>query len=536
MLAAALLLAATAQPPARDTPAAPAGSTTVRGRVLADGEPPRPLSRVEVHAVCAPLHVDQATLTDASGRYEIAGLPPGRYTIAFTRTRYVRASYGQRRPLGSGTLLDLAAGGSAALDDVVLQRSGAITGRIVDEFGDPATGAIVSSMRWAFVGGERRLQPTGAASGVDDRGEYRLYGLPPGRYILNATLRRAGGFGDYSATAQSSYVPTFYPGTGRASDAQRLTVAPGQTLTAINLTLQPVAASRISGTALDAQGRPLAGASVSLSERGIGFANTVTVRPDGSFVVGGVAPGDYTLQVNAPGAPDETAVLEVTVAGTDVTDLQLVARKPSLIRGRVVFESGGAMPPSASAVTVAVSSGFNLRSAPVRGDGTFEIEAIAGHATIAASMREPGAWSVMRIVVADGSDIADTGIDIPANGSIEGVIVELTSRRGEISATVTDNGGAVVRDAVVVVFAQDPLRWKAPSRWVRIGSLDAENLFRVHLPPGDYLAASYDPLDASIPPTDPDVLQQLRNHAVKISVGAGETRTITVPLGPLPIY
>jgi hypothetical protein len=78
------------QAPARDAPAA-TGTAMIRGRVIVAGAD-RPLSRVEVRAACPPLGVNKAVLTDANGRYEIAELPAGRYSVTFSRVNYVRAS------------------------------------------------------------------------------------------------------------------------------------------------------------------------------------------------------------------------------------------------------------------------------------------------------------------------------------------------------------------------------------------------------------------------------------------------------------
>ena len=115
--------------PARDTPPPAAGTAVIRGRVLVagalrqdSGQADRPLSRVEVRAFCAPLKVNKAVLTDGNGRYEIADLPAGRYTVSFSRANYVRASYGQRRPLGPGAPIDVANGQIVTRVDAALQR------------------------------------------------------------------------------------------------------------------------------------------------------------------------------------------------------------------------------------------------------------------------------------------------------------------------------------------------------------------------------------------------------------------------------
>src|SRR5206468_581645 len=138
-----------------------------------------------------PLLINKAVLTDAGGRYEIDGLPAGRYTVSFTRANYVRATYGQRRPLGPGAAIEIANGQIVSRVDAVLLRTGVITGRIVDELGDPITGVQVMPMRWAFINGERRLQSSGMSAATNDLGEYRLFGITPGQYFVSATLNNS---------------------------------------------------------------------------------------------------------------------------------------------------------------------------------------------------------------------------------------------------------------------------------------------------------------------------------------------------------
>src|SRR4051812_12979434 len=202
-----------AQAPARDTPA-PTGTAVIRGRVIAAAGQ-RPLARVEVRAAADALHVNKVVLTDANGRYEIADLAAGRYIVSTNKPNYVRAAYGERRPLGPGTPIGVTADQVVARIDFALQRTAAITGRVVDEFGDPAPNVMVTPMRHIYVNGERRLQQSGPGASTNDLGEYRVYGLTPGRYFVSATLRPMN-FSD-DAGDRTAYLPTLYPGTGNPS-------------------------------------------------------------------------------------------------------------------------------------------------------------------------------------------------------------------------------------------------------------------------------------------------------------------------------
>lgn len=532
-----LPLAAPAQPPARDNPP-PTGTAIVRGRVVVAGTE-HGLAKVTVRAVSPPLRVNKAVLTDASGRYEIAELPAGRYSITTTKTNYVPAVHGQLRPLGPGKPIDVANGTVVDHVDFALQRAGAIAGKIVDEFGDPAAGVQVVPMRYMFFNGERRLQSAGPWSITNDLGEYRLFGLFPGQYYVSATLR-SNNLGSESTEA-TAYAPTFFPGTGSPADAQKLIVAAGQTFSGIDIALIPVIAARISGTALDALGRPLDKATVDLMPR-VAFApspgGNAPTRPDGTFVISGVPPGEYTLRASRPGQQeDEYALADVTVAGGDVSGLQLVATKPTPIRGRIVFEPGKGKPPVGPAVRVTAVRPIPMVGVPGtttgREDGTFELKTASGHAYIRAAVLGTGDWRLSHVLV-NGIDIIDTGLDIPAGSSVDNVLVELTSRHTEISGSVVDAAGDHVRDCVVILFARDPQRWTGPTRYVVATRPDSESVFHARLPAGDYFAAAFEHPEQV--PTDPEVLAQLRDRAIPFSIADGETKKVELKLSQAPVY
>ena len=145
-------------------------------------------------------------ITSDAGKFIIRGVPPGKYELTVTRTGYVQSDQ-------SLTLVD-----DPPPRDVIvaLNPTGAISGRIFDESGEPVIGAEVRAMKSFYRRGGRILVPMQSAV-TDDRGEYRLFWLPPGRYFVSAvgpqpdgsttgTLNDArGDFSDYPPT-----VPAFY--------------------------------------------------------------------------------------------------------------------------------------------------------------------------------------------------------------------------------------------------------------------------------------------------------------------------------------
>ena len=195
-----------------------------------------------------------------------AACQPASITIIATKPNYVRTSWGEPRPEGPAKRITLADGQRLDNINISLKRAGVVTGRVVDEFGDPVTDVFVTAMRYQYIQGSRRLATNGRGGGTNDIGEFRVYGLSPGQYYISATLRNFN-FGTTDTTDRSATRPTFYPGTGNVAEAQRLTIAPGQTVTGINLTLLPIQTATVSGTAIDADGKPMAGTMINVMQR-----------------------------------------------------------------------------------------------------------------------------------------------------------------------------------------------------------------------------------------------------------------------------
>jgi hypothetical protein len=156
---------------------------------------------------------------------------------------------------------------------------------------------------------------------------------------------------------------------------------------------------------------------------------------------------------------------------------------------------------------------------------------------VRAGFIESTEWRVDRVLTADGADIIDSGFDVPVDGTADGITVVLTTRRNEITGTVADDSGASVRDCVVVVFAQDAQRWTTGTRFLGVSQPDADNVFHIRVPAGDYFAVAFQRPDTFGPSyNDPDILEQLREHAVPLSIGPTETKTLDLRLSAPPVY
>ncbi|PYR64304.1 MAG: hypothetical protein DMF91_00675 [Acidobacteria bacterium] len=525
-----------AQTPARDKPDL-TGTAIIRGRIV-DAVSGEPVRKARVRASSSVLPNGRGATTDVDGRYELKTLPAGRFSVSVIKPTYVSASYGQTRPLEAGKLIDVADGQIVEHIDLKLSRAGVIAGRISDEFGEPMAGVQVSVARLQFVNGSRRPMSIASRSS-NDLGEFRLFGIAPGQYYLTATLPRFSMPNE--STNMPAYAPTYYPGTASVAEAQRLTIAAGQTVTGINMTVLSVRGMRVSGTIVDAGGRPITSGSVMLSQPASGPSSLMaSVKPDGTFVVTNVTPGEYLLRWMSPNPNDERAQMPLTVGGGDLDGIALAAVTAATITGRIVVDRAATDTIKRSDIRFIVTAARLEEAMLIGGTGppqikddfTFEQKAFPGRLLITAGMALP-TWTVKSVRV-NGADVTDTGFEL-GTGGLSGVEVELTNVVSEVSGIVDDGTGATTRDAWIIVFSQDREKWRVANRYVSPARPDSTNQYRVRgLRPGAYYAAAVaaDAIEGG-EWQDPDVLDRLREGAIAFEIGAAEKKTLNLVLTPL---
>ena len=484
------------------------GTGRILGRVLS-AETGAPIRRAQVR-IMGPEIGSKAALTDAQGRYEFKDLPAGRFTLNTLKSGYVSVQYGQTRPHESGRPIELADKQDVEKADISMPRGSVISGRIVDEFGEPVADAMVSAMRQTWMNGRRRLVPAGRPGQTNDLGQFRMYGLPPGDYSVSAMLRNAemamfdvaGAVvpgGPSGSTPASGYAPTYFPGTSAPAEAQKVTLAVGQEAQQTDFALLPVRLSRVSGIVVTSDGKPVESAMINmvpLSRSGeVGtmmmMSGSARTTKDGQFTVNGVAPGEYLLNARSMrittsegggnmmftatmgGSDDaEFAALPLTVAGEDLSNVVVVTSRGATAAGRLSFE-GGTRPASVAGIRITAfpadpSDGPMMgggSSATAKEDGAFELKGLAGHRLIRAG-NLPQGW-MLKTVLVNGKDITDTGAEFKGGEHGASIEVVVTSKVTEVNGAVTLSNGTPMKDYTLVVFSYDPQQWSFPmSRWV----------------------------------------------------------------------
>jgi hypothetical protein len=535
----------------RDTPAPVPGSAVIRGRIIA-ADTSLPLRNARVQLTVQ--NVVKFTTTDGDGRYEIKGLPAGRYIVSALKGGYMQLQFGQKRPFESGTPVQVQNDRITQNVDFSLPRAGVITGRVLDEFGELTANVQVTALRSQFTSGTRQLLSVRSAT-TNDIGEFRLFGLLPGQYYIAAVgppstswevVGSTTWFGS-STQGPRNYAPTYFPGTGNVADAQRVPVGIGQTVNDITMILVQARTVRVTGTVVDSTGKPFGGLPgpgagpvpsvgiAAIPRPSVGAVGTVRgfVESGGHFAVSGLAPGDYTLKVN-PGSSNEFACANITVAGADIDNVRIVGVKPSTVSGRMVIDpAAGDSRPTLSTVQVAfvvlhpedVSIIGNAVTSKANENLTFELKT------------NPGAWRVvgsgagwgLRSVRYHGADITDSGIDIRPGEDVSGLEVELTNRMTSISGSVTTSNGEAAKDVAVEIFSQDSARWTTVG-YVRMVRSDHNGRYTTRgLRPGPYYAIALDDVEPG-ESSAPDFLERIRSKALPLSLTEGEPKTLDLRL------
>ena len=537
----ALQVAGLSAPPPRDTTThTPLGTGAIRGRVLA-ADTGRPMPRAVVQLSGPQQH--RNALTDAEGRYAFNDLPAGAYTVTANggqhRAAYLSISYGAIRPDGS---FDNAASRPRQIKldpgqrrddiDIRLEPAAAISGTVVDSSGEPVARISVRAMR---MHRDQRPSNTGMAM-TDDLGQYRIFGLAPGEYVVYADSRN-GELPREVAGEPMGFGPTYAPATGLLVQAARLRLGMGSQAS-IDLQLIETRLFSITGTVATSTGDPPRNSSVMVVRADIDMDGPIygaAVSPSGTFTVSSLPPGAYDLHVRHHAEPTNPATLEHTMARVevsgDVIGVALLTSPGATVSGEILFDDGIVEGRKTSlSVQSAERRMFGPSPAIEVKDSTFTLKAVFSPVVIRGSVSGAGEWA-LRAVLLDGRDITDTPTMFSARdrGRLQ---VVFTGRAPVLEGTLVDSGSLDPEDCLIVVFNEDPATWTPHSTSIRLVRVGSKRKFVLRgLREGRYRVAAI-PSEVGLPLNPPDVelLEQLKKVGIPVVLNLGETRLVDVGL------
>ena len=388
--------------------------------------------------------------SDDKGNYRLQA-EPGAYSVTVERDGYIASSQSQTRTI------TVQAGQTTAGVDLELIRTGAISGRVVDPDGEPMPRVSVQlrSVR------ERRRGPfLGAVT--DDRGAYRIFQIPPGKYHLSAAYQPAFQQREIKlqtpdGTAEESYSTTYFPGTSDFAQAAAIDIPAGADLAGVDLQLQRVRAVHIRGRVSGMAAAPIPIVMIVLQPVGseFGTARDGLVRDtSGEFDLSGVLPGKYVVSANAPDltnrgtGPSAQQIIEV--GQTDVGGIQLTLAAPQAVRGLVIVPEGRKIPQGLLVMLSnhARTNGQAGELGQVGSDGAFTLAAVpAGDYDLELGSAGPADDLYVSAIRRGDDDVLAHGLHISGPSS-EPIEIVLKPNGGTVEVVArTPKGEAAARPA-----------------------------------------------------------------------------------------
>ena len=411
------------------------------------------------------------------GRFAIDKIEPGRYRLRVERSGYVAQEYGESSRTSAGAVLSLAPGHEAKDLLFRLVPWAVISGRVTDENGDALPDVSIQAMVYVTREGKRTLEG-GREVETNDLGEYRIYGLTKGHYLVRATMRERRfqiqtdlnkGEGDSSAGA--GYAPVYYPGTSDETRAVSINVDAGQDVPAIDFTLIPIRSFRVRGHVFDATlGQAPKDCMAFLIHHVPGasafFSNEQgqAVCQKGTFEFMSVPPGAYSVVVQTFGnGKIRTTRASLDVSETSENDIALTLTPGVNLTGRITVEGSQALDLSELYISLRDPDDYfgGGKGAEVKPDGTMTFENVPeGNYQVGVYGRPPefSPDFYMKDALVNGESALDKGLTVSAGDSRRSLEIVMSSQGARVDGTVTDENDLPAAGAIVALVPDEPRR------------------------------------------------------------------------------
>lgn len=463
--------------------------------------------------------------SDDKGNYRLQA-EPAAYSVTVERLGYLVSSQSQHKTIvvqGRQTLSDV---------NLELIRAGVISGRVVDPDGDPMPQISVQ------LRSVRERKPAQFGAITDDRGMYRIFQIPPGKYYLSAVYQPAFQAREIQMQAsdgglEESYGTTYYPGTFDFTQARSIDIPAGADLSGLDLQLLRVRAVHVRGRVSGIAG-PLP-AVVMLQPQGSGFSTMrdLFVRnPKGEFDLSGIPPGKYELSANALDLTNRgagpSAHQSIEVGQTDVEGIELTLVAPQAIKGLVVVPEGRKLS-QGLLVVLSPRARTNMQAGglgQIASDGAFTLDTVpAGDYDIALGSTGPSDDLYVSAIRRGDEDVLTHGLHV--NGtSNEAIEIALKANGGMVKVVARTPKGEPFPEASVTLLPDPPRRQQIALYGNCI--TDARGACTLRgIAPGGYHALAVSK-DSGIDFRDPNSSKEFEKQTKAVKVAEGDLQSVEI--------
>jgi hypothetical protein len=443
-------------------------------------------------------------MTSPDGKFSVTSVVPGSYSVSADRVGFVMTPGPSSR-----TQIRLQAEQKKSDMTIKMLPTGQITGTVTDADGQPMEFVSVNA------------QGVGSGYGsTDEKGQYRIGGLAPGRYRVRAQSAmgtQAPQETRSDGTEDVHYAGTYYPGVIAAKEASRVEVRSAGDSSGVNIQLKRVPWVKVTGKVLG-KVRASDQASVIIQSSAPYAGNQAfPIKPDGTFVLWRLEPGKYRISAgeNAPGGEYiRSAPVEIEVAGSDIENIVLRVVPNFELAGQLQYENDQAREmPAVPQRPGQAQDNSPPRNAPkprrtlilrdaYTGNGQVSTASVSEDDTFTFKRVQPGryrvtlTWDSAYVKSAQlGPDTVDKGVIDLSGGSAGTLALRLAAATGSISGTVRDDSGTVQGTRVALV-SDEP---DSPPFTTRYSIAKADGSYSFpNLPPGDYKIVAVSEADTDL--------------------------------------
>lgn len=484
--------------------------------------------RAQIGVFAIPMNGGQSysALTDATGKFHIDNVPAGAVTAMAMADGYNMMRGIMTKPV------NLDPGQQLTGIEIKLAPLSVVTGKVTDENGEPLEGVTVSAARYFYGGGQPQLQPQNSAA-TDDRGQYRIFDLQPGRIYLSAsynqqTAMRSAAPNVHSDVPEESYGTVVYPGVADIAQATPHNLKPGEDWTGADFKMSKHALHHVRGR-IDSSALP-PGQRVTVNAQTCGtptgffpFSMPGMNRPDGTFDLS-LTSGEWCLFVREQTRGNAGAALKRTieVKDSDIHGITLAPPAPFTVKGTIVFDGTPPEHMPRLGISLRAEDGQGQQSGTAAGDLSFEIAGVfPGKHFLSLPM---GGGFYAKSILYSGQDVSSGVIpDLEPGGAL---VLTFGTDAGEIEGQV-QSGSLESGAQVIVVLMPDDAHLERNDLY-RINTSAADRRFTFGgIAPGDFKIVAFEGLDFE-DAENHDLLRLLASRAAPVTIHAGGHEQVSV--------
>ena len=452
-------------------------ASTVTGLVITESGEPVPRASVVLRSAEGRRRPEYGTLTAADGTFALWEIMPGRYSLEVEKDGFVNYEYGRRHARGRGAVLEFPSFGIQLELEIPLISTASISGRVFDEIGNLLIGARVSAYTQQFQEGSLTLVRVSGAdrsfARTNDLGEYRLYGLTPGGYRVNAqyslqVVAPGKRLRVDQSNQTSGYAPTFFPGTIDPGAAAPIEAAPGMEVRGVDIVMTPVPITDVRGQIVGCTYESPEDVNISLvydlpQSRNLRvqyFGRVLDL--DGSFEFTKVTAGSYMLSILDRNRNRSWTEVPIEVGVEDIDNLVVACAEPVLVEGRIRVEGE-------SDGLLDADQEMDVSFRPFTGNGTGYGTVVRRDGTFIGRNFPPRRFRIsvgplpgnmfVKSARLGSRDLLDEGITF--QGHMSGIEIVLSDQAASVKGTAGDSDQQPMSNVQVVLVPERRLRHRA---------------------------------------------------------------------------